>query len=420
MESRDELVDAVADGAGGDRLRQLFYFASFFLIAWITLHRYRPLAIIPISIPYNLACAWCLVSFLWALDPAISFRRAVGMYIILIAVAWCVQELGAAKTVRVLYALLASLILTSVISVALSGMSVFSFAVHPADEIDTALVGAWRGVFMHKNVAGAVMVHASIFFFHHVLNRGRSIDWLLFVLALLFLYFTKSKTAVGWCFLVLAMGFAFRFMAIRGASIIFAVVFVGAVLFVGVIAASDWERVIAFFSNPSNLSGRVGIWQSVVPFIENNPWLGSGYGSFWAIGFSSPIFQLAIEDYIAAVGHSHSGYVEVLLTTGVIGLGLAFVSLIIWPFYRFITARAQDARLAAMMFSIWLFGILQNLTESQFFSPDKQSWIFVVIAIMTMHNRFVGTRKGAFGWMDETAWPPTRRVGLLSRAAREP
>jgi len=405
IESRDELAAAVADGAGGDRLRQLFYFAIFFLVGWITLSKSRPLAIIPISIPYNLACGWCLISFLWAIDPGISFRRAVGMYIILIAVAWCVQELGANKTVRVLYALLASLILMSIISVALSGLSIFSFSVHPADEIDAALVGAWKGVFLHKNVAGAVMVHSSIFFFHHVLNRGRKIDWLFLFLSLVFLYFTKSKTSLGWCFFVLMAGYAFRFLAIRGASIIFAALFLSAVVFVGIFAAADWDNVVRYLTTPTNLSGRVGIWLSVLPFIEGNPWLGSGYGSFWAIGYTSPIFELAIEDYIAAVGHSHSGYVEVLLTTGVIGFGLAVFSLIIWPFYRFMTARLADAQLAAMFFSIWLFGILQNFTESQFFSPDKQSWIFVVIAIMVMHNRFVASKKGEAEWLRATAWP---------------
>lgn len=405
MESRDELAAAVADGAGGDRLRQLFYFAIFFLIAWITLSRSRPLAIIPISIPYNLACGWCLISFIWAIDPGISFRRAVGMYIILIAVAWCIQELGAAKSIRVLYALLASLIVVSMVSVALSGLSIFSFAVHPGDEIDSALVGAWKGVFLHKNVAGAVMVHSSIFFFHHVLNKGRKIDWLFFFLSLTFLYFTKSKTSVGWCFFVLMSGYAFRFFAIRGASIIFSTLFLSVVLFVGIFAMADWSHVVTYLTTPSNLSGRVGIWLSVLPFIESNPWLGSGYGSFWAIGYTSPIFELAIEDYIAAVGHSHSGYVEVLLTTGAIGFGLAVLSLIILPFYRFMTTRVADAQLAAMLFSIWLFGILQNFTESQFFSPDKQSWIFVVIAIIVMHNRFIASRKNETGWLGATAWP---------------
>jgi exopolysaccharide production protein ExoQ len=413
MESRDELANAVAEGAGGDRLRQLFYFAIFFLIGWITLSKYRPLAFMPISIPYNLACGWCLISFIWAIDPMISLRRAVGMYIILIAVAWCIQELGAAKTIRVLYTLLATLILSSLISVALSGMSIFSFAVHPADEIDAALVGAWKGVFLHKNVAGAVMVHSSIFFFHHVLNRGRKIDWLFFFLSLTFLYFTKSKTSLGWCFLVLMSGYAFRFMAIRGASIVFAAMFLTTVLFAGVLAMADWDHVVEYLTTPTNLSGRVGIWLSVLPFIENNPWLGSGYGSFWAIGFTSPIFQLAIEDYIAAVGHSHSGYVEVLLTTGSIGFGLAALSLIILPFYRFMTASLADARLAAMLFSIWLFGILQNFTESQFFSPDKQSWIFVVIAIIAMHNRYVAHRKGDSRWLRMSAWPQESPAGRI-------
>ncbi len=405
VDARDALTDAVVEGASGDKGRQIFYFAIFFAIAWVTVISAKPVAWIPISIPYNLACMWCLISFVWAIDPSIAFRRALGMYIILLAVAWSIQSLGAARSLHAIYLLLAGALIVSFISVALSSMSIFSFAVHPSDEMDASLVGAWRGVFLHKNVAGAVMVHAAVFFFHHAINMKRKADWLFFAMSMIFLYFTKSKTSLGWFALVLSFGLLFRYLAIRRANIIFTIIFLIIVASLGVFAWALWDRVLAFFSDAENLSGRIGIWTSLLPYIEQHPLLGSGYGSFWAIGFDSPIFELAREDYVAAVGHSHSGYIEVFLTTGAIGFSLAMIALIIVPFYRFVTAMHQDARLAAMLFSIWLFGILQNFTEAQFFAADKQSWIFVVVAITIMHNRFVLWRKGMVDRLGATAWP---------------
>jgi O-antigen ligase len=402
---RAALTDPLVEGASGDKGRQVFYFAVFFIIAWFTVVTSKPVAWIPISIPYNLACVWCLISFIWAIEPGIAFRRALGMYIILLAVAWCIQNLGAARSLRMIYLLLAAVLIASFVSVALSKLPLFSFAVHPDDEIDESLIGGWKGVFLHKNVAGAVMVHSAIFFFHHAINMKRKADWLFFFMSLIFLYFTKSKTALGWCALVLASGLLFRFMAIRKAQWVFTVIFLAIVAFVGVFAVALWDQVTAFLTNPENLTGRVGIWMSLAPFIEQHPLLGSGYGSFWAIGFVSPIFELARADYVAVMGHSHNGYIEVLLTTGLVGFSLAMISLLIVPFYRFVTTIHEDARLAAMLFSIWLFGILQNLTEAQFFAADKQSWIFVVIAITITHNRYILLRKGMIERLGATAWP---------------
>jgi O-antigen ligase len=402
---RASLTDPLVEGAAGDKGRQIFYFAVFFVIAWFTLVTSKPVAWIPVSIPYNMACMWCLISFLWAIEPSISFRRALGMYIILLAVAWCIQSLGAARTLRVIYLLLAGALIASFVSVALSKISIFSFAVHPDDEMDTTLIGAWKGVFMHKNVAGAVMVHSSIFFFHHAINMKRKADWLFFFMSLTFLYFTKSKTSLGWCALVISSGALFRFLAMRNAYSIFTTIFLVIVASVGILAIASWDQVAEFFADPEHLSGRVGIWMSLLPYIELHPFLGSGYGSFFAIGFVSPIFRFAIEDYVTVMGHSHNGYIEVLLTTGLVGFSLAMISLLIVPFYRFVTAIHEDAKLTAMLFSIWLFGILQNFTEAQFFAADKQSWIFVVIAITIMHNRAVLLRKGMIERLGATAWP---------------
>jgi exopolysaccharide production protein ExoQ len=404
--SRETLGLAVIEGAGGDMIRQLTYFMTFIVVGCVTFVFVRPRSIIPISMAYNVACLWCLFSAIYAIQPGISIRRAIGMYIILLAVGWCIQNLGAAKTIRAVYIFLAGVIAASYVSVLLSSIPLFSFAVHPPDEIDTSLIGAWRGVIPHKNVAGAVMIHASLFFFHHAINRRKPLDFLLFALAAGFLVFTKSKTSIGWFLIVLLAGLGYRAIMLYGLRPFFnvAMAFVG--FWIAVLAWAQWDAVTAFFSNPENLSGRVGIWESVMPFIETHPILGSGYGSYWTIGYASPIFETAMTEFITQIGHSHSGYIEVLLTTGLVGLVLAIIALMVVPYYRFANPLNSDLKLSAMLFSIWLFGMLQNFTESQFFSPDKQSWVFVVIAITIIHNRHMAAKNHDYQWLAATRWPP--------------
>lgn len=408
--SRDTLGLAVIEGAGGDMIRQITYFGTFVVVAAVTFLLTRPRSIIPISTAYNVACLWCLFSAIYAIQPGISIRRAIGMYIILLAVGWCMQHLGAAKTIRAVYIFLATIIGVSYLAVLLSGIPLFSFAVHPPDEIDTSLIGAWRGVIPHKNIAGAVMIHASLFFFHHAINRRKLIDFLFFFLAALFLVFTKSKTSIGWFLVVLVAGLGYRAIMLYGLRPFFHVATAFVVVWLAIFVWAEWDLVVRFFSDPENLSGRIGIWESVMPFIEKHPILGSGYGSFWAIGYSSPIYETAVSEFITQIGHSHSGYIEVLLTTGLVGLFLAIIALMVMPYYRFANPLNSDVKLSAMLFSMWFFGMLQNFTESQFFSPDKQSWIFVVIAITVIHSRHMAAKQRDYAWLAATRWPPAAPV----------
>ena len=406
--SRETLGLAVIEGAGGDMIRQLTYFATFIVVGSVTFLFTRPRSIIPISMAYNVACLWCLFSAIYAIQPGISIRRAIGMYIILLAVGWCIQNLGAAKTLRAVYVFLATIITASYIAVLLSPIPLFSFAIHPADEIDTTLIGAWRGVIPHKNIAGAVMIHASLFFFHHAINRRKALDFLFFFLAATFLVFTKSKTSISWFLIVLMAGLGYRTIMLYGLRPFFHVATAFMAFWLAVFTWAEWDLVMQFFSNPENLSGRIGIWESVMPYIERNPILGSGYGSYWAIGYSSPIFETAITEFISQIGHSHSGYIEVLLTTGLVGLTLAIIALMIVPYYRFANPLNSDVKLSAMLFSMWLFGMVQNFTESQFFSPDKQSWVFVVIAITIIHSRHMAAKDRDYAWLEATRWPPAK------------
>jgi exopolysaccharide production protein ExoQ len=385
--AQEALLQTVAAGADGDSTRQILYLMIFLLVTGVALWARGQKILTAIPLPYNLACFWCLFSFVWAIEPGISIRRSIGMYIILQATCIAVQALGTQKTLRVLYLFLAGVLTTSLVSIALSSIPLFSFAVHPANETDASLIGAWRGVLPHKNVAGAMMTHASIVFLHFALNRKKLIDWMFFFGTILFLIGTKSKTSLGLAGIVLAAGVIYRYVVSqRGGNSAFGVLLLCLVLSLGVLGIGANEKIAAYLSDPESFSGRVAIWSSLLTYIKSHIWLGSGYGSFWAIGYDSPIYAIATTSFIREIGHSHSGYFEILLSTGVIGLVLAVYSLVVWPLVRFLRARPRDARLFGMCFSIWLFGILQNMTESQFFSPDKQSWVFVVISICLVHN----------------------------------
>lgn len=379
----------VSDGSEGNRLRQLGYGVMIITsLAIFVMYKKTNILDLIFAVPltYTLAIIWALMSSSWAIEPSISIRRSLLMYAILLPLSTTILYLGTQRVLQLLYLFLAVVLIASFISVALNPISIFSFSVHPSNEMDPAVAGAWRGVLSHKNSAGPVMVHASIVFLHHAINRSRKMDWVFFLLSVIFIIGSKSKTALALFLLALMIGLVYRFFVVRQKIILFNLcnAFLLGVVFIFSIGMMD--EITSFFSIDENLTGRVGIWRSMVPYIQEHLWLGSGYGSFWGIGDASPIMIYAVQPYIMRLGTSHNGYIEILATTGVIGLVITVFALVVVPYWRFTRASPKSAAVNAMFFSMWVFGIWQNFSESQIFSPEKQSWIFVVVAIVTIYH----------------------------------
>lgn len=408
----ENLDGEVLAAQAGSAFRQFFYFALFGVVTAVVFYIRGVKNLHAISYAYLIACLWCLLSAVWAIDPGISIRRSLGMVVVLASMAFTIDILGARQTVRMMYIFLGLSVVVSIVTANLSSIPLFSFAVHPANELDPELIGTWKGVFRHKNVTGAVMAYATILFFHHAWRRRGWLDIVLFVGAAFVLFKTDSKTSLGWVGISLMFSYILYRCRIGNPSkrILFWYATILLVATACMLVAINWDLVYAYFSDYDTLSGRVAIWASIMPYIREHLLLGSGYGSFYAIGEASPMLRLGVNKVVAAVGHSHSGYFEILLTTGIVGLILALVALVVLPFYRFWTAPDGDLPLASMGAGIWFFGVVQNFTEAQFFAPDKESWSFVVVFLLVMHTRFVAGLRGERQWLRDTNWNVTRIV----------
>jgi exopolysaccharide production protein ExoQ len=408
----ENLDGEVLAAQAGSAFRQFFYFALFGIVTLVAFYVRGLKNLHSISYAYLIACIWCLLSATWAIDPGISIRRSLGMVVVLASMAFTIDLLGARQTVRLMYIFLGFSVVVSIITACLSSIPLFSFAVHPANELDPELIGTWKGVFRHKNVTGAVMAYATILFFHHSWRRRGWMDIALFFGAAFVLFKTDSKTSLGWVGISLMFSYILYRCRVGNPSkrILFWYGLILLIATAGMLVAINWDLVYAYFSDYDTLSGRVAIWASIMPYIREHFLLGSGYGSFYAIGEASPMLRLGVNKVVAAVGHSHSGYFEILLTTGIIGLILALVALVFLPFYRFWTSSDRDIPLASMGAGVWFFGVVQNFTEAQFFAPDKESWSFVVVFILVMHTRFVAAKRGETQWLADTNWDTTRTV----------
>jgi len=280
-------------------------------------------------------------SFFWAVDPGITGKRAIVFLIIAFAAfafsqAWTLRDLLYFS----LFANATSLILGLFGSIARGQF-------HP-------LAPGWRFVgFANPNLHGIEAACLIIACAAAIRLGGRRVPLqalMLFGVAILLL--SRSRTAVA--SLILAGAFCGA-LAIRRNRLIAAAVVLAAVAFAAVVFAPDvlsgaHHAVLlgrsADAEDPSTLSGRTLLWADLLDFAADHPWLGYGFDSFWT------------PDHIATISvrrgwvitQAHSGYLEALLSTGIVGLTILTVTL-------FTGLRAAVRRYRATHTTVALFAV---------------------------------------------------------------
>ena len=189
---------AAPQPAHGDTMRQLAYLSVAGMIGIAAVQRFGFGALRALPVSMGLLLAWCLASVLWAPQPDIVLRRA-GLEVILEgSLLLSLETLGAHKSFTLWRWLLAAILLVNFLAIPL-----LPIARHPAGEVDPALVGNWRGLYGHKNVAGAVSAMTAILFLFTKNGWRNLIGIAIAAAACLFLIMTHSKYSSG--FFVIAL-----------------------------------------------------------------------------------------------------------------------------------------------------------------------------------------------------------------------
>jgi len=363
-------------GGSGDMVRQVSFALVFLLIVSTTVHRHGAASLWNVSLPMLVLLGWCWISTTWAIVPAVAFRRMLFTTMVVLSTTYSVNMLSYRAVLTVFGIAFAAILIADWPAVAAAAQ-----ALHQPGELDPALVGNCRGIHSHKNEAGAFCALASIVFLNPSLH-GRSyiIGPVLTGAALLFLLMTQSKTSTG--FVLVAMFgagdvlFCFRNPALRLGVIVGELC---ALLLVLVGCGDQAAELVAMFDAPSPLTGRVQIWPVLLRYAAGHPLLGSGYGSFWAIGESSPIYDFDA-GWLTTITHAHNGYIDMLVQIGAIGTGVAVASMVIWPLHLLLVRPLPRGWSRWLLAAILLFCWLHNLLETSLLDRANVVWVMLVVA----------------------------------------
>jgi O-antigen ligase len=372
----------VAEAAGGDTLRQIAYLGAAFLIflAAIQRHGWAALGAVPASM--MLLLAWCLASAFWAAEPGIVLRRAGLEVIIVGSLFLSVDALGAERAFRIWRWVLAAVLLVNFLSI-----PVIASARHLAGEADPGLIGDWRGLYGHKNIAGAVCAMTAILFLFSK-NGWRNWGGIAIALAAcVFLYFTRSKSSAGFLPLAVLAGILYRAGWRDGLSrailtVILALLTIALAAFVLIDAAA----IIHVLEDPTEFTGRAAIWAAEIAYIRDHPLLGAGFGTFTATGGLSPLHDYVSGSWVEAVSHGHNGYLQLMVTIGGVGFFLAMLALVLVPIRRFWTLDMEGDGFRPMLFALFTFFLMHNFMESDFLEGDGVTWAGLLLVVAALHR----------------------------------
>lgn len=374
-----DVTNLVLDSGEGDSGRQIFYLGVTILLFLIAARHGLSNVISPFPTSVFVVIFWCFCSVSWAIIPDISLRRVILATIIIFATITIVSTLGPLRVTQLLYRILAFFLVANMLSVVLLP----GYAIHSDRELDTALVGAWHGLMPHKNIASAVTALSAIVFGYHAFLTRSWKSAVLLVLSIIFLLGTRGKTSLGIVAPCLLAGVMYNhaFRTERQKFLLFASIF----LFIAGLAvfAMVFTPLLArIFDDPTSFTGRVAIWDIVMRYVEEYPMTGAGFGSFWLIGQDSPILRIGGDrPWLFGIAHSHNGFLEMLVTTGIPGLVLTVIMFVIVPFYSFVMGDPVWRKINGLYFGIWLFAVIYNLLETHIMNRDRQVWVIMLIAI---------------------------------------
>ena len=363
---------------GGDLANQIGFSTMFIAFsAWTLTHEPQRLllALRPVLVATIL---WCVLSVVLSWEPALAARR---LTFALIVMSLAAMVLLLPKNLRHFSDLLAVAVLIVLVTCYLGVLLVPKLAIHQANDfLEPEHDGNWRGVFPHKNDAGATMVLFIFIGLYVARARNFALGWLIVALSAIFLAFTQSKTAIA------VMPLALILSAIIGRSrgpafgmtLVVAILLAFNLFSVGTVMFDPVRRFIEEIMPDATFTGRTEIWELGLRALAQRPFTGYGYSAFW--GTEQVLYGIGGETvtWANAATDAHNAYLNLALMIGIPGMLLAVAWVVVLPIVDFCrrSPDPQAAALQTLFLRVCLYGTYASCFESSILEQVGEVWFF--------------------------------------------
>jgi O-antigen ligase len=331
---------------------------------------------------YGLMLAWLLVSVATSDETWLSARRLIFVtFVILLGAVTPLLPRDRRHFCDLIGGVTAAVLALCYIGVVLTP----DLAIHQAtDLVEPRLAGNWRGIFIHKNIAGEMM-GVFVFVGIYVASvRNAVAGWSIVVAAGVFLIFTEAKSAVNFLPLVLALVWTARFGWALGLrlGLFFATLLAVSVVTIGSLSSPAIKSFVDQSLSDPTFTGRTEIWQLALDWFWKRPLFGFGYGAFWQTD-QVMYFNVMREDGASVADHAHNAILNLAVTTGAPGVLLALVWTVVLPCRDFARCLRSGADIATtnLFMRIWAFALANCAFESIMFARSDPMWFTMLVAM---------------------------------------
>lgn len=319
--------------------------------------------------------AFAFLTALWSLFPDVTLRRSIAFLFTTVFGIWLGLRFRFPEIMRLIVVGLSVLMF----------VSFFMIFAMPEIGLDSAQhVGAWKGVFFQKNVTGRMMVWLilALVWLDWQKEQSRWVTRPLMILAMLLIVMSRSGTGLITSILVSVALLSTTML--RGSIRNFAptMALLLALLVIMVTAgATFWYDVLYALGRDPTLTGRTVLWEHIVHSVGERPLQGYGYAAYW-FGFNGPGSSFTRDWGITS---AHSGWLELTLDLGLVGVALVLVLLCRLLFQGFFAARYGNSRPeAAWTFAVGCALLAVSVSESVFAERHSMNWVIATIAVVRL------------------------------------
>lgn len=328
--------------------------------------RWRDLLTIALRSPALVALAvLAMMSMAWSIDPGTSLRRGIAILFTTMFGFYVASRYSWPELMRIL----------GVVWIILAVGNLIAGAVTPSFGImDEIHVGAWKGLWFEKNAMGGHLARASFLFLCLAVFDPANRRWWVFgaLASVVLVLLSTSKTSLLGMMLGGMLLCTYLVMQ-RGKIIAVSLVWLAtasvAILFMMLLVAPD---VLAeLIGRDLTLTGRTDIWAVLFTLMEERPWLGYGYGTFWGED-SRPAYIVRLETEWE-VPTAHNGIIEVMLALGRVG-AILFIIDFAMNLSRSIL-NAPNSRGSFYALGYFVLFALFSISESVVLQQNSINWL---------------------------------------------
>ncbi len=248
-------------------------------------------------------------------------------------------------------------------------------------------LGAWRGIFWHRNHLGSLAAFFSAIFLLKAWAARKQLVWVigslvLFLLALILVIGSRSATGIV-IFIVLngLVLLAFTWLQYKSRLEKKHYFIIGGIAILVIVFFSfNLNIVFSLLNRSSTLTGRTPVWSDLITRVwVQKPVLGFGFGALW----NNEAFRVDLQTrhgWPYQVYFADNGFLDILLNTGIIGL-ISFLLFFITTGYRAISTFIKKAGVLSLLpVVLFSYVTIANISYSFLFEVDQFVWMLLILA----------------------------------------